>query len=247
MIKEEQKGFSVLPRHVAIIMDGNGRWAKEQGKERIYGHQHGVQTVRKIVEIAVEIGLEYLSLFTFSMENWSRPKPEIEALMELLVDAIEREIDDLDKNNVRLMTIGDMSLMPPYCLESIQKSIHRTSKNNGLNLCIALSYSGKWDITQAAKKLCSDCVKGNVDLHTIDENLFAKYLSTASVPDPELLIRTSGETRISNFYLWQIAYTEIYYSKKYWPAFEKEDFLDALQDFQKRERRFGCTTEQIKQ
>jgi len=241
-----QKEFAVLPRHIAIIMDGNGRWAKEQGQERMFGHQYGVQTVRKMVEIAVELGLEYLSLFTFSMENWNRPKQEIDALMKLLVDSIEKEIDELDKNNVRLMTIGDMSLMPKYCYDSIEKSIQRTSKNNGLNLCIALSYSGKWDIVQAAKKLCFDCMNKTIDVNSIDEAIFANYLATASIPDPELLIRTSGETRISNFYLWQLAYTEIYYTKKYWPEFGKEDLLDALRDFQKRERRFGRTTEQIK-
>ncbi len=241
-----QKEFAVLPKHVAIIMDGNGRWAKEQGQERMFGHQYGVQTVRKMVEIAVELGLEYLSLFTFSMENWNRPKQEIDALMKLLVDSIEKEIDELDKNNVRLMTIGDMSLMPKYCYDSIEKSIQRTSKNNGLHLCIALSYSGKWDIVQAAKKMCADCVNKAIDINDIDEAKFANYLATASIPDPELLIRTSGETRISNFYLWQLAYTEIYYTKKYWPEFGKEDLLDALRDFQKRERRFGRTTEQIK-
>jgi len=237
--------FAKLPQHIAIIMDGNGRWAKSQGLERIHGHQQGVETVRRIVELSVKTGIKYLSLFAFSVENWNRPQTEVEALMELLILAIERELPDLQANNVILKTIGDIERLPNHCQKSIEESISQTSKNNGMTLCIALSYSGKWDILQATTKIAQHCIENKISPEQITEDLFSKHLSTSEMPDPGLLIRTSGETRISNFFLWQCAYSEMYFSSKFWPDFNEEDFYDALNYFNSRERRFGKTSEQL--
>ena len=230
---------SNLPKHIAIIMDGNGRWAVEQGFDRIVGHQHGVTSVRITTEAAAEIGIEYLTLYAFSTENWSRPQYEVDALMELLIDTIERETPDLNKNNVRLMAIGDLSRLPEKAREKFQRSIDQTSKNTGLTLVLALSYSSRWEITNALKNICSDIEKGKMTSSDINDELISNYLTTKNIPDPDLLIRTSGEERISNFLLWQIAYTELYFTKTHWPAFRKENLFEAIINFQERDRRFG--------
>ncbi len=244
-VKTDQSQKS-LPSHIAIIMDGNGRWAKSQGKERIFGHQKGVETVRTIVELCVKKGIQYLSLFAFSTENWNRPQNEVDALMELLVMAIERELPDLHKNNIRLETIGNIDRLPKKCQHSINKSILKTSHNTGMTLCIALSYSGKWDIVQAAKNLAILYKDGLLNEDQLNENSFSKLLSTSGMPEPELLIRTGGETRISNFFLWQSAYSELYFTTKHWPEFDEEELQNALLYFQNRERRFGKISEQLK-
>jgi undecaprenyl diphosphate synthase len=234
-----------LPVHVAIIMDGNGRWAKAQGKERIFGHQKGVETVRNIVELSTKAGIKYLSLFAFSTENWNRPQNEVNALMELLVLAIERELPDLQKNNIKLKTLGDIDRLPENCRMSIDESIRKTAENTGLTLSIALSYSGKWDILSAAFQLALLYKQNKIGKEDFNELNFSDFLSTANMPEPELLIRTGGETRISNFFLWQSAYTELYFSTKYWPEFDEKEFNAALHYFQTRERRFGKTSEQL--
>ena len=234
-----------IPRHVAIIMDGNGRWAAMHGSERTFGHEHGVESVRSTVEGASEIGIDYLTLYAFSTENWERPKSEVDALMGLLVQAIENETDELLKNNVRLDAIGDLEKLPVDVNEKLQECIQLLSSNTGLNLVLALSYSSKWEITEAARKIANDVVQNKLNLDEIDDKLFEKYLSTAHIPDPELLIRTSGEIRISNFLLWQIAYAELYFTAKLWPDFRKEDLFEAVIDFQNRERRFGKINEQL--
>jgi undecaprenyl diphosphate synthase len=237
--------FARLPQHIAIIMDGNGRWAQSQGFERIRGHQKGVETVRRIVEVSVKTGISYLSLFAFSVENWNRPQAEVDALMELLILAIEKELPELQKNNIILKTIGDIERLPVHCQKSINESIFKTAGNTGMTLCIALSYSGKWDIIQATKKIATQCIENNISIEQITDEYFTKFLSTSEIPDPELLIRTSGETRISNFFLWQCAYSEMYFSSKFWPEFEEEDFYDALNYYNSRERRFGKISEQL--
>lgn len=236
---------SLLPSHIAIIMDGNGRWAKARGMERIYGHQKGVETVRTVVELCVKKEIKYLSLFAFSTENWNRPQKEVDALMELLVMAIERELPDLHKNNIRLQTIGNIDRLPEQCRKSIYESILKTSQNNGMTLCIALSYSGKWDIMQASIKIAHLLKEGKLDEHKINEQKFSSLLATSGMPDPELLIRTGGETRISNFFLWQCAYSELFFTTKYWPEFDEEEFQKALIYYQNRERRFGKISEQL--
>jgi undecaprenyl diphosphate synthase len=235
-----------LPRHIAIIMDGNGRWAKNQGKERIFGHHKGVETVRLIVEASVKLHIQYLSLFAFSTENWNRPQSEVDALMELLIMAIERELPDLHKNKIRLQTIGDIERLPKHCRESIHNSIEKTSGNGGMTLCIALSYSGKWDICQAATKMALGLKSGKLTENELNEATLASFLSTAHMPEPELLIRTGGETRISNFFLWQSAYTELYFTQKYWPEFDELEYMKAIEYFSNRERRFGKISEQLK-
>lgn len=246
MTDDQKYDYKYLPKHLSIIMDGNGRWAKANGKERVFGHQKGVETVRKIVEESAKIGIEYLSLFAFSTENWNRPQTEVDALMELLVLAIERELPDLHKNNIRLIAFGDLERLPEKCILSINDSMAKTQNNTGMTLCIALSYSGRWDIVQAVNKITKEVKSSTKELEAITEDKFSEYLITKNFPDPELLIRTSGETRISNFYLWQTAYTELYFTNKFWPEFEEEDLHIALQDFQKRERRFGKISEQLK-
>lgn len=234
-----------LPRHIAIIMDGNGRWAKKHGLARMLGHQQGVQAVHRVTEAAAELGIEYLTLYTFSVENWNRPKAEVDALMTLLVDTIIRETPTLMKNNVRLLTIGDTEQLPADAKQRFVQCMQQTAGNTGLNLVIALSYSARWEITQAAKAIARDVEKGACDPNTINEDVFRRYLTTAAMPDPDLLIRTSGELRISNFLLYQIAYSEFYFTDTLWPDFTEEDFYNAIIDYQGRERRFGKTSEQI--
>ena len=236
---KEKLDSTRLPKHIAIIMDGNGRWAKERGYDRIFGHQNGVTSVRETTEAAAEIGIEYLTLYAFSTENWSRPRTEVDALMELLIDTIEKETPTLDKNNVRLMAIGDLSRLPGNAGEKLQRCIAQTSKNTGLSLVLALSYSSRWEITYALKNICSEVQAGEYSIDDINDELISNHLTTKSIPDPDLLIRTSGAERISNFQLWQIAYSELYFTKTHWPAFRKENFYQAIYEFQQRERRFG--------
>ena len=234
-----------LPKHVAIIMDGNGRWAKKRGKARVFGHKKGVETVHKIVEAAGEIGIEYLTLYAFSTENWNRPKDEVDSLMMLLVSTIKSEINTLIKNNVRLLTIGNSNDLPKKVNKKINEAIDKTKNNTGLNLVIALSYSSRWEIINAVKNIGNQIQQKKINVEDINNELFDKFLTTSKIPDPELLIRTSGEYRISNFLLWQIAYSELYFTNKLWPDFEKEDFFEAISNYQSRERRFGKTSEQI--
>jgi undecaprenyl diphosphate synthase len=235
-----------LPKHVAIIMDGNGRWAQKQGQARIYGHNNGVESVRQVTEAAAELGVEYITLYAFSTENWNRPKEEVDALMNLLVETIHGEIDTLNKNSIRLLTIGNAAKLPEKCRMELQDVIQKTSANTRLNLVLALSYSSHEEIVNAARNIATECTNGSLKPDEITDRLFSDYLYTREMPDPELLIRTSGEQRISNFLLWQTAYAELYFSPVLWPDYRKEDFYDALVDFQQRERRFGLTSEQIK-
>lgn len=230
-----------LPQHVAITMDGNGRWAKEKGMLRNFGHRNGVSAVKESVEIAAEIGIKYLTLYAFSTENWNRPKKEISALMNLLVSAIKKEVSTLMNNNIRLTTIGDLTELPHIAQKNLNEAKERTKNNTGMNLILALSYSGRWEILNAIKKI----IKNKINIEELNDLLFQQYLETRNVPDPELLIRTSGEKRISNFLLWQIAYSELYFTDKLWPDFTKNDFKKAIIDYQRRERRFGLTTNQI--
>lgn len=241
----EQIDKDRLPQHVAIIMDGNGRWAKEKGKLRVFGHQNGVVSVRDTVEGAVELGIKYLTLYAFSTENWSRPKLEVMALMELLVATINRETKTLMDNGVRLNAIGNLKLLPEKCYRQLQETIKKTSENKACTLTLALSYSSRWEITEAAGKLAADVRDGKLNTGDITESVFASYLNTSDMPDPELMIRTSGEHRISNYLLWQLAYSELYFTPKLWPDFRREDLFEAVIDFQKRERRFGMTSEQL--
>lgn len=234
-----------VPFHVAIIMDGNGRWAKKRGKVRIFGHKNGVISVKKVVEAASEIGIKYLTLYTFSTENWNRPKAEIEALMYLLLSSINSEIETLKNNNVRLLNIGDTASLSVSVQKKINYAIKTTSNNTGLSLILALSYSAKHDIVNATRRMCKNIEKGELSILDISEEIFSKYLSTANIPNPELLIRTSGEYRVSNFLLWEIAHTELYFTKTLWPDFDKEEFYRAILDYQKREKRYGRTSEQL--
>ncbi len=234
-----------IPEHIAIIMDGNGRWASKHGKARVYGHEHGVQSVRSVVEGAGEVGVKHLTLYAFSTENWARPKDEVNALMALLVHAIEQESEDLDKNNVKLGVIGDTNQFPEDVRAKLFRCIEKLESNTGLNLILALSYSSKWEITEAVRSIAVDVKEGIIQPENINKELFDTYLSTKGIPDPELLIRTSGECRISNFLLWQIAYSELCFVDKLWPEFRKEDLFEAILNFQGRERRFGKTSEQI--
>ncbi len=235
-----------LPQHVAIIMDGNGRWAKKHGKPRHEGHYQGVETVRKITESSAELGIKYLTLYAFSTENWRRPKEEVDALMQLFVKTIEQELPTLNKNKIRLRAIGDIESMPDENVKKLNETIAKTDHNDRMTLVLALSYSGRWEIIDAVKKIMNDQSEGLIKPEDVNEQTFANYLNTAGIPDPELLIRTSGEMRISNYLLWQIAYTELYITQKLWPEFEKEDFYEAIVDFQNRERRFGMTGDQLK-
>ncbi|WP_395626182.1 isoprenyl transferase [Daejeonella sp.] len=241
----EQIDKDRLPKHLAVIMDGNGRWAKEKGKLRVFGHQNGVLAVRDTVEGAVELGIKYLTLYAFSTENWNRPKLEVMALMELLVSTISKETKTLMDNGVRLNAIGNLSSLPDRCLRQLQEAIEKTSGNTNCTLTLALSYSSRWEITEAAKSIASKVRDGELKTEDITEELFAAHLNTADMPDPELMIRTSGEHRISNYMLWQIAYSELYFTSKLWPDFRREDLFEAVIDFQKRERRFGMTSEQL--
>ncbi|MCQ2958884.1 MAG: isoprenyl transferase [Bacteroidales bacterium] len=231
--------FSKLPEHVAITMDGNGRWAKKRGNIRLIGHQKGVSTVSDIVTAAAEIGIKYLTLYTFSTENWNRPQDEVSGLMNLLISASEKNLEKLLKNNVRLITIGDFSSLPQTVQNSLQNVIDKTAQNKGLTLILAISYSGQWDITQMVKSIAKKCQNGEMNFEEITPDTIKDHLSTKNIPDPELLIRTSGEYRISNFLLWQIAYSELYFTDILWPDFSKEEFINAIKDFQNRQRRFG--------
>jgi len=237
--------LTALPKHIAVIMDGNGRWAKKNGKARIFGHQNGVKAVRDITEGAAEIGIQYLTLYAFSTENWNRPKAEINALMQLLVSTISKETKTLNQNNIQLKAIGNLSSLPEKCYKELKNSISTTESNTGLVLILALSYSSRWEIVQAVKNLLIDVKKGVLSESQISESTFKNYLCTDSIPDPELIIRTSGEHRISNFLLWQAAYAEFYFTETLWPDFRKKDLWEAILDYQKRERRFGKTSEQI--
>lgn len=246
-LQEELKSAGSLPRHVAIIMDGNGRWAQEHGLDRVYGHQKGVDAVKRIVEASGELGLEYLTLYTFSMENWHRPKEEVRALMGLMVDAIVREQENLMEQKVRVMAIGNIADLPEEVQKKLNGLIEDTSRNEGVKLVLALSYGSRWEIMEAARQIAEEYKAGKIrDMAEITEDFFADHLTTRQIPDPDLLIRTSGEYRLSNFLLWQCAYTEFYFIDKFWPDFEKDDLYLAILNFLKRERRFGKTGEQIK-
>ncbi len=234
-----------LPVHVAVIMDGNGRWARQRGFARTLGHEKGVEAVKNTVEAAAELGIKYLTLYAFSTENWSRPKYEIDALMRILVDSLHREMNTLMDNKIRLMAIGDLKSLPPKSRNELHKALEKTAHNNGLTLVLALSYSSRWELVETARSIARRVKAGELNTDDIDINTFISCLSTASIPDPELLIRTSGEYRISNFLLWQIAYSELYFTPTYWPDFTRDEFYKALIDYQKRERRFGLTSEQI--
>lgn len=235
-----------LPRHIAIVMDGNGRWANERGENRLFGHLHGVQSVRDAVEGAAELGVEFLTLYAFSTENWDRPEYEVAGLMELLVDTIKKEVPTLNKNNIKLHVIGDLALLPENALRELKEAISETHANTGLNLIMALSYSARWEIINAVKQIAAKVQLGEVKAEEISAELFQSFLTTANFPDPELMIRTSGEYRISNFLLYQMAYTELYFTNTLWPDFRKENLYDAIIDYQQRERRFGKTSDQLK-
>ncbi len=236
---KEQIDLERLPTHVAIIMDGNGRWAKERGYDRIYGHQNGVISVRECTEAAAEIGVKYLTLYAFSTENWNRSKQEVDALMELLIDTIEKETPTLNKNNIRLMAIGDLERLPAGAKEKLNRCMAQTSGNTRMNLVLALSYSSRWEISNALKLIVQDTIDGKLTTDDLTDETISQYLTTKHIPDPDLMIRTSGEMRISNFLLWQLAYSEFYFTETHWPDFRKENFYHALVEYQKRERRFG--------
>ena len=236
-----------LPRHIAVIMDGNGRWAKEHGKPRIFGHRNGVKAVRETTEAAAELGMEYLTLYAFSTENWSRPKMEVNALMTLLVETLHKEMHTLNENDIRLQAIGDVDKLPKKTHKALLEGIDNTKDNTRMTLILALNYSAKWEIVEAARRLAQQVQNGKLSPEEIDEQRFAASLSTGDIPDPELLIRTSGETRLSNFLLWQIAYAELYFTPVFWPDFRKDHLYQAIIDFQRRERRFGQISEQLVQ
>lgn len=240
---KENIDFSNLPEHIAVIMDGNGRWAKKKGAARIFGHSNAIDAVNAVTEGCAELGIKYLTLYAFSTENWSRPKEEVDALMELLVDTLKKQIKKLHENKIRLQTIGETNNLPLNCQKNLLEAIDATRNNTGLTLVIALSYSGRWEITRAIRMIAEDVKAGKIDPDKVDESLVSGYLQTAGMPDPELLIRTSGELRVSNFLLWQIAYTEIFITPTLWPDFRKEHLYEAICAYQKRERRFGKVLE----
>lgn len=242
---KEHIDFNRLPKHVAVIMDGNGRWAKKKGALRIFGHRNAVQAVRDVTEGCGELGVKFLTLYAFSTENWSRPKEEIDSLMELLVSTLKAEIKTLMENQVKLRTIGDISHLPRECQDNLLWAIDQTKENTGLNLIMALSYSGRWEITKAMQAIAREIESGKIKSEAINERFLENYLQTSGIPDPELLIRTSGEMRVSNFLLWQIAYTELYITPTLWPDFRKEHLYEAIWSYQQRERRFGKTSEQL--
>lgn len=245
MSLKEQINSEKLPAHIAIIMDGNGRWAKQKGMDRIFGHRQGVNAVREVIEAAAELGVKYLTLYAFSTENWGRPDEEVNALMGIMVQSLNDETDKLIRNNIKLTAIGDVGRLADDVKSRFMESISLTSSAKGLTLVVAMSYSSRWEITEAARKLSADISSGKIQADSVGPDEFGKYLATSEIPDPELLIRTSGELRISNFLLWQIAYTELYFTDILWPDFSKEEFYKAILDFQKRERRFGKTSEQV--
>lgn len=234
-----------IPVHVAIIMDGNGRWARARGISRVEGHRKGVESVREVVEVAAEMGIKYLTLYAFSLENWKRPKEEVDALMTLLIETLFKELEELLKNNIRLKVIGQTELLPGKCQQAINSALEKTKHNTRMTLILALSYSARMEILMATKQIAKQVSERALSLSQITEQVFERCLYTANIPHPDLLIRTSGEYRISNFLLWQIAYAELYFTSKYWPDFGKADFIEAIADFQRRERRFGLTSEQI--
>jgi undecaprenyl diphosphate synthase len=234
-----------LPRHIAVIMDGNGRWARQRGSARVFGHQSGVKAVREVTEACAELGIGYLTLYAFSTENWSRPKMEVDALMSLLVSTIASETKTLMKNNVKLRSIGCRANLPQKVQNELDECMHKTAANTGLTLTLALSYSSRWEIIEAVKKLAGEVKNNQLAVDDINSDVFSQYLETSEMPDPELLIRTSGEMRISNFLLWQIAYSELYFSDVLWPDFRREHLYEALLEYQKRERRFGKTSDQL--
>lgn len=242
---KEQIDYNRLPQHVAIIMDGNGRWAKKHGKFRVFGHEQGVYSVKDIVEGCAEIGVKYLTLYAFSTENWNRPIEEVNALMELLISTINNETKTLNENNIRLNAIGNIASLPQKCIDDLNDAMQKTANNTACTLTLALSYSSKWEIVNAAKKIAQKAINQNIKIEDIDEDMFSTELTTVGIPEPELLIRTSGEHRISNFLLWQLAYTELYFTDVLWPDFRRENLYEAIVDFQKRERRFGKTSEQL--
>ena len=241
----EQVDLDNLPKHIAVIMDGNGRWAKKRGGLRIFGHQSAITAVRETVEAAAELGVEYLTLYAFSTENWSRPAMEVSALMQLLVSTISKETATLSKNNIRLQTIGDTGSLPASCQKELMEAIELTKNNTRMTLVLALSYSGRWELTQAMRKMATAVEQGQLAANDITEQTVERYLAPAGMPDPELLIRTSGEMRISNFLLWQLAYTELYITELLWPDFRKQHLYEAIISYQSRERRFGKTSEQL--
>jgi undecaprenyl diphosphate synthase len=236
---KDQIDFQNLPNHIAVIMDGNGRWARKKGAARIFGHRNAIQAVTEVTEACGELGVKYLTLYAFSTENWGRPKEEVDALMELLVNTLKKELASLMENQVRLTTIGDLSHLPDSCQRNLRDAIEATRNNTGLRVLLALNYSGRWELTKAMKEIADQVKSGRLAPESIDEQTIAAHLQTAGVPDPELLIRTSGELRVSNFLLWQIAYTELYITKTLWPDFRKEDLYEAIYSYQHRERRFG--------
>jgi undecaprenyl diphosphate synthase len=235
-----------LPKHVAIIMDGNGRWAQEKGEDRLYGHFHGVYSVRAVAEGASEIGIEYLTLYAFSTENWDRPQQEVNGLMELLIQTIRKEVPTLNENNIRLRVIGDLTMLPQAAQDEMNEALIETQQNSGLKLILALSYSSRWELAFAIRNMAKDIECGKLSSEQINQTIIEKYLTTSGIPDPELLIRTGGERRVSNFLLYQIAYTELYFTDTKWPDFDKEKLFEAIVAYQNRERRFGKTGEQIK-
>jgi len=243
---KEQIDLGKVPEHIAIIMDGNGRWAKQRGAMRVFGHRNAVKAVRDTTEACAELGVKYLTLYAFSTENWSRPQEEVNALMELLVNTIRGETETLMKNKVRLVAIGNIRNLPGNCQRELQEAMQITQHNQGLTLVLALSYSGRWEILEAVRRIANEVEKGNLHSPDIDDKVFTRYLTTTGIPDPELLIRTSGEMRISNFLLWQIAYSELYMSEILWPDFRREHLYEAIRSYQQRERRFGKISEQVK-
>jgi undecaprenyl diphosphate synthase len=246
IIQDKLKASGEIPKHIAIIMDGNGRWAKQLGESRIFGHRQGVNSVRDTVEACGQIGVKFLTLYTFSTENWKRPKDEVTVLMKLLIKALKDETDRLHQNNVRLIATGNLYKLPDRVHKELLDAMEKTKDNKLMTLNLALSYSGRWDIINATKKLMQDYKSGKVDIEDINDNLFSEYLVTKNIPDPDLMIRTGGEYRISNFLLWQLAYTEIYIDSVFWPQFRREHLYKAIEEYQKRERRFGLVSEQLK-
>jgi len=243
---KEKIDLTRLPQHIAIIMDGNGRWAKKRGMDRYVGHQEGVVSLREVVRAASNLGVKYLTVYAFSTENWNRPQEEVDSLMALIAIAIRGEVKGLMENNARLQVIGDISRLPQPTKETLDESIEETSKNTGLTLSVALSYSSRWELTEATKRIATEVQEGKLEKEAINEELISSYLSTKNIPDPDLLVRTGGEYRISNYLLWQLAYAELYFTDVYWPEFRAENLYEAILDFQTRERRFGKTGEQVK-
>lgn len=245
MSYKDEINIERVPQHVAIIMDGNGRWAKKQGQERIFGHHQGVDSVDKVTEAAGEIGIKYLTLYAFSTENWNRPESEVMGLMEIFSSALKNNIAKIMKNNVRLVMIGDRSRLSELTLRNMEEAEEQTKNNSGLTLVLAISYSSRWEIVEAVKQIAEKVKNGDLDKEEVDDKLFSEYLTTKEIPDPDLLIRTSGELRISNFLMWQLSYSELYFTDICWPEFKKEEFFRAIFDYQQRERRFGKTSEQV--